>query len=143
MLTCGSRRQCKGHSKSGHPCRVAPQLVGASGYCRTHDPSLVDARKLQSLRGGATTARRFKPGITPEDLGPLETPSDAQRWLRTIAQAVGSRHLTHAEGNAMSKAVSEWIKARDLDVREQRLTELERKLKRLQQGGDKPMKVVR
>jgi hypothetical protein len=132
-------RRCKAKNLAGKPCGVTSHMVGESGYCFRHDPDKAEERARQSRRGGETTRRRhMKAGLKAADLGPLVNAADAQRWLERIAGAVGARELTHSEGQAMTRAVAEWIRARDLHVREVKLAELQRQLKELQEHQRQP-----
>jgi len=86
-------------------------------------------------RGGKTTAKRFKsPGLPAEELGPLDTVEDAQRWLKRIAQAVGERRLTHSEGATMTRAVKAWIQSEDTRLRASDLQELQEQIAELKRS---------
>ena len=83
-----------------------------------------DERTIAAARAGGQRRARRRRGLHAEDLGPLDNIGDAQRWLVLIAGAVGSRIITSAEGNAMTRCASEWLKAEDIRLRAEDLTEL-------------------
>lgn len=139
----GPELRCRGQNVDGSDCGAPPKLVDPfSGYCHSHDPDREEERRERSRKGGQTTARRFRSrGLTAEDLGPMETPADAQRILHRIAVGVGSREITHGEGQAMTAAVREWLKATDLRLRSENLRALEDQIRELK--GKKRMEVVK
>ena len=143
LRTMPPDRKCQGVGLDGSPCGAPPSLVDPlSGYCYSHDPNREEERKESSRRGGQSTARRFRPpGLTPEELGPLKTVQDAQKWLRLIAEAVGGRAISHSEGTSMTSAVREWLKAEDTRLRAEELKELQEEVKALKR--QRGMKAVR
>jgi len=129
----------RGPARCGMPnCKVPSDLLRHDPltdtyWCRGHDPdpTVAAQRKADQERGGMSTARRFKRGLDASELGELATPADAERWSRLVAVAVASGVLTPAQGNTTLRAVSEFVKSRDLRVREDRLSALESELQRL------------
>lgn len=89
--------------------------------------------RRRGLRG-AIAASGGK-GLNAARLGELTTVEDAQRWLRTIAQAVAEKRLTHNEGRTMTGAVREWIRAEDIRLRAVDLEELRGQLAELKRRG--------
>jgi len=132
----GSERACRGMTTKGQPCGAPPELVDpSSGYCASHDPEMREMLREAGRRGGQTTAKRFKsPGLPAEELGPLESVEDAQRWLRLIAQAVGERRITHSEGSSMTRAVKAWIQSEDTRLRATHLQELQEQIAELKRS---------
>jgi hypothetical protein len=50
-----SDAKCHGLRVDGEPCRST--IVAMSGYCYTHDPSVVEARTAARRRGGAASSK--------------------------------------------------------------------------------------
>ena len=101
---------CLGTNSSGEPC--AAPTVDATGYCPAHRAGGDEHMRELAVKGGkATAAKHESVAFTAEELTPLVTGDDAKLALDEIRVAVMTRRLTHAEGNAASKAVSEWVKA--------------------------------
>lgn len=134
--------RCSGTNSEGQACEVPPALLtqDADGrhWCSSHDPSpeAEQRRKLASMRGGEATRikhRKIK-ALDPGELGTLDTPEDAARWTRIIAEAVATGRLSTGAANAATRAVSQWLSARDLHVRETRLGRLEAEVERIRGG---------
>ena len=121
---------CKGFkADSGEPCGSLSHLVGPSGYCPAHDPGNAERMKEIATRGGhATAAKHASAGFTADELPAIITLEDAKRALDVIRVAVMTRKLTHAEGNAASKSVSEWVKAESAAVTGRIVNELQKDL---------------
>jgi len=85
-------------------------------------------KDIGSRGGHATKARWETPGFTPDELPPLLTLEDAKVCLDAIRRGILTRTITHAEGNAASKAVSEWCKAESAALTQRLVGELEREL---------------
>lgn len=130
-------RRCAGTTTDGHPCAVPPEWLRDDGagrfWCRAHDPdpAVRDAHRAATLLGGATTRLRSRRGLDPGELGPLSSPAHAQQWAATIARAVAEGRLSASAATAIVRSLSEWTKARDLHVRETRLTRLEQQMQKL------------
>jgi hypothetical protein len=72
----------------------------------------MESMKARSALGGAALAREYQSeGFTAEELPKLVTLDDAMAALDTVRVAVLSRRISHAEANAASKSISEWVKA--------------------------------
>jgi len=120
---------CKGFKGSGEPCGSLPHLVGPNGYCPSHDPDNAERMREIATRGGhATAAKHASVGFTADELAPMVTLEDAKRALDVIRVAVMTRKITHAEGNAASKSVSEWVKAEGAAVTGRIVNELQKDL---------------
>lgn len=135
---------CAGLTGDGAPCRVPPKLLSgpdAEGrwWCASHDPDPVvrQQQALASQRGAAATRARHRKlrALDRGELGPLDTPEDAQRWAATIARAVAEGRLAQGAANAATRALNQWLNARDLNVRESRLRKLENEVARLHGEG--------
>jgi hypothetical protein len=136
----GERHQCLGITPEGEPCQAPSKFVAASGFCMRHDPA-PDVRafaRSASIQGGLRTAQRFKrtKRLEPGALGALNTPEDCQRWCRIAAEAVAEGRLSNGQGSTIRALVAEWLKGRDLMVRESRLASLERRVEDLQPSGN-------
>ena len=120
-------RHCKAKNAHGAPCGAPESLVDpATGFCPSHGPGASQRMVEIGRKGAEATKRKYAGGGLPsEHLGSLETIRDAQRWLRMIAEAVGERRLTYSEGQSMTAAVREWIKAEDARLRAEDLQELQ------------------
>ena len=118
---------CRHVKKDGTPCRVRPSLVRPSGWCWFHDPANKEGRREARQRGG----RRRKKGIDPEDLGPLCTPQDAERWCVVAARAVAIGQITPAAGNTIRGLVGQFLEAQEKGWVRARLEELTARVERL------------
>jgi hypothetical protein len=85
-------------------------------------------KKIGSKGGQATKAKLASPGFDPEAVPPLETLEDAKAALDSIRRGVLCRTITHAEANAASKAVAEWVKTETATTTQRLVTELHREL---------------
>ena len=102
--------QCQSPRADGQPCESV--LAGADGFCPVHSPECRERfRVAQSLGGQATAAKFAGAAFTAEEVTALATIDDAKLALDQIRIAAMTRRLTHAEANAASKAVAEWVKA--------------------------------
>lgn len=79
---------------------------------------------LASLGGQAVKAKFGGQAFEAADIKPIESIEDAKEALDDIRVAIMSRRLTHAEGNAASKTVAEWVKAEGAAVTQRLITEL-------------------
>jgi hypothetical protein len=104
-------------------------LIDDSGYCPAHrDGGREHMADLGSRGGQATRAKLAGHAFTAEDLPPLHSIEDAKAALDVIRVAVMTRRLTHAEGNAASKATAEWIKGETAAITARLNTELRTEL---------------
>jgi hypothetical protein len=100
-----------------------------------HDPANAAERRRAQRLGGARSANRSRKGINPENLGPLRTPEDAERWCVEAARAVAAGQITPAAGNAVRGLVSQFLQAQDAGKVRARLEELTTRFERLQRQG--------
>lgn len=134
-------RHCGGINKRGEACTVPPEMLlfdeeSAAWWCVGHhpDPAIQEQRKAAAMRGSMRSKMRLSrrlQRLDPGELGRLETVADAQRQLAMLTEAVATGRLSPTQGNAASRAVIAWIRARDLSVRESRLAKLEQEVERL------------
>lgn len=75
-------------------------------------------------------------GLSSGELGPLESPQDAARWLEVVGRAASTGKLTHQQGRTIATTVREWLRAWDsgqvaeeLERLRQQVTELKGKRK--------------
>lgn len=124
-----SLRSCAGTNAEGASCGALPHLVGADGYCIAHRPGGAERMRELSAKGGESTARAWQSeGFKLDELPEMTTLEDAKLALDAIRRAVLTRKITHAEGNAASKAVSEWVKAESSAQTARIVNELQREL---------------
>ena len=129
--------RCKARKADGSPCMAPPSLVNpATGLCTSHAEGAAERLRASGRRGAQVTARRFKgKGIRPEELGPLETHSDAKRWLRLIGEAVVTGRLSNRDAQAGVKAIEAWLKAHGESVVAKDVAELREALDALRKRG--------
>jgi len=93
--------------------------------------------RRRGLRGGRATKEAWKrPGVAPDELGPLETVEDAQRWLRILASAVVSGRLDKGDAVAATRGVEVWLRASD-SLTEGDMERLAEKIEAIQGGKPK------
>lgn len=113
---------CAGLNARGEPCRSP--VVGSRPFCFSHDPTRREAYLASRRRGGVVTSSKHRRyGLTPNELGELHTHEDAERQLALISGAVATRRMDRADGDACTRAIGQWLKARSDKLR---LVELER-----------------
>jgi hypothetical protein len=116
---------CQALNASGSPCASPDHLVGPDGLCRTHREGGAERMaEIGRLGGAATRVRLTGEAFKAEELRPLRTIEDAKAALDLIRVAVMTRRLTHAEGNAASRAVAEWIKGETAAITARLVNEL-------------------
>jgi hypothetical protein len=139
-------RKRKGKKADGAPCEVPPSWVGDSGYCISHDPARRDELRQAGQKGGRIGGRAAKPkkGLHPGELGPLETPEDARRWLEIAGSAVAEGRLTSRDGHVAVRACEAFLKAFDAGALQDEVKELRAKLRRALQKllGHKSIKTT-
>ena len=79
------------------------------GVAVAHRPGGESEMKRRALRGAIASQRGR--GLAQGEVGPLETHSDAKRWLRLIGEAVITGRLSNRDAQAGVKAVEAWLKA--------------------------------
>ena len=135
--------RCRGQTKEGKQCESP--FVDKDGYCPAHGPDGTQRMRDRGQKGGDATRRRFSgAGLSADRLGSLETISDAQRWFRLIAQAVGERELSYSEGQSMTSSIREWVKAEDARVASEDLAALKAQIAEVRDGlkGNPKLEVV-
>ena len=92
-----------------------PHLVDqATGLCSAHAPNGQREMSRRAKKGGKATREVWKrEGVKADELGPLKSVSDAQRWLEVIGAGVVSGRLDKGDASAGVRAVEVWIKASD------------------------------
>ncbi len=85
-------------------------------------------REIAVKGGQATKAAWAAEGFALDELPRLTDIESAMAELDTVRQAAMTRRLTHAEANAASKAISEWIKGHAVLQTQRIVTELQREL---------------
>ncbi len=98
---------CAGVNQAGEPCQSP--LVGGDGFCPAHRPGGQAEMRRRGLKG-AIASRSCK-GLSPDELPPLRSPEDAERWAEIVGRAVSQKRLTHSEGRAVASLIREFLKA--------------------------------
>ena len=106
---------CQARNKDGSRCKAPPRLVDPiTGFCISHDPERRQAVKDAAQKGGKVMARRLRaPLLDDDDLPPLDSPHAAASWLEIIGRSVATGRLSNRDGDAVTRAVREWLKAHD------------------------------
>ena len=106
-------------------------------WCNSHDPDPVvaETRKLGQARGSLRTQMRFKRGLDAVELGSLTSAEDAKRWSAVIATAAACGRITPSQANAAIRAVHEFLRSHDQDVKENELSDLKRDVAALKRGA--------
>jgi hypothetical protein len=145
---------CMATNARGEPCQAPDHMTDGSGFCPSHREGSKERLRAAAAKGGeATKAKYAMEAFTAEQLSPIRSLEDAKLALDEIRVAVMTRRLAHAEGNAASKAVAEWIKAEgaattarlvnelrtELDLRLREIEELRAQLA----GKAKPIRMAR
>ena len=135
-------RRCSATNIAGEPCGAPASMVNDEGLCPAHRPGAKDHLAAIGHKGAEATRKKFHKGkgLDPGELGPLETPQDAARWLEAVGRTVSTGRLTHHQGRTIAATVREWLRAwdsgqvaEDLDKLRQQVAELKgkRKLERV------------
>jgi hypothetical protein len=131
--------RCREKNAKGEPCRAPASLVDPlSRCCPAHGPGAKERLSEQGKVGAQVTkqVRRKGKGLRPGELGPLNAPEDAKRWLRIIGRAVAEGRLRSRDGDAATRAVREWLRAYDVGTVAERLEQLQMHVEQLK-GGKK------
>lgn len=120
--------RCTATNGRGEPCKAPESLVDErTGLCVAHKDGNEMAERAR--KGGEATRRKYETdGIGADDLVTLTTLEDAKLALDQIRRGVLTRQITHAEANAGSKAVSEWVKTARALLTRSLVNELQREL---------------
>jgi hypothetical protein len=97
---------------------------------------------IASKGGQALRAKLAGSAFEASELKPIATLEDAKLALDEIRIAVMTRRLTHAEGNAAAKAISEWVKTQAATNTDKLVNELTVELKAKTQKIDELTKKV-
>lgn len=123
-----SQRTCTKVNARGERCGTAFGL-DATGACAVHREGGSERMREVSVKGGqATKAAWAAEGFTLAELPRLTDIESAMAALDTVRQAAMTRRLTHAEANAASKSLAEWIKGHAVLQTQRIVTELQREL---------------
>lgn len=126
--------KCAGTNADGSPCQAIPEFINPStGYCRSHDPAMEEARKKSGEKGARAAAR--KKGLTEDELPPLTDAKAAERWCEVIGRAIAVGRIPHTQGQAVMRSVSEFLRASEAGSTLDRIEELQAKLEQLQAGA--------
>lgn len=107
-----SWERCPHRKDDGERCGCRTRLNPETGLCVWHDPEREEQRRQMQRQGGKATAAKRRPdGLLPEELPPLESHEDAQRWLDRVGRAVATGRIDNRDANSVVRAVEAWIKA--------------------------------
>ena len=77
--------RCQGTNKRGEPCRAV--TVQANGWCRMHDPALVDKIARERSAGGKRTAQTWS------EHAQSQVERNVRKWFRPYEEALEARRL--------------------------------------------------
>lgn len=132
-------RRCAGVNVDGTPCTVPPELVMGSGYCFVHDPDRQQEVAAARARGAMSAARKLRRGLDEGELGPLESPADAQRWSRVTAAAVASGRITAQQGQSVARLLDQWNKSAEKGAAQDAVAEIMKLIRDRARRGDASM----
>jgi hypothetical protein len=112
---------------------------------------------IASKGGQALRAKLAGSAFDASELKPITTLEDAKLALDEVRIAVMTRRITHAEGNAASKSISEWVKTQvatntdklvneltgELKAKTQEIEELNKRIADLSRQQAKDSRVLR
>jgi len=123
-----TRTGCRGTNVRGGPCE-APESLVVNGWCGAHRAGGAEAMRERAVLGGAAKAMRDAgEAFTPDQLPPLQDLESAKAALDAVRVAVLCRRISANEGNAASKAVSEWVKTETAAITARLVNELRAEL---------------
>lgn len=104
-------------------CRNTLGLI--DGICVAHREGGTEKLRERAALGGEATKRKLDGGGFNEDeIVPLITIEDAKLAHDQIRRGIMTRRCTHAEGNAASKAVDNWVRTETAAITQRLVTEL-------------------
>ena len=125
------RVRCAGTNAAGEPCKST--IIQKDGFCSAHGPDGLNAMRERGKKG----ARALRtPGLKEGELGPLDNPDDAARWLRISGEAVATGRLTHQSCAALVRTVEGFLKAHDAGKVTRQLAALTDAAKDYERSGD-------
>lgn len=118
--------RCQHTGEDGVPCAAPPQFIQPNGWCWIHspDPEHKAGREQARKLAGARSAARLRKGINPANLGPLNTPEDAERWCVVAGLAVATGQITPAAGATIRSLVGQFLQAQEAGAVRKQLQEL-------------------
>lgn len=120
-----SEKRCAGINAEGKRCRSTALVDGEC--CTAHAEGGAERMRELARRGAAATNAKFARQFNADDLPPLRSLEDGERWAEAVARAVAAGQLTHAEGRTIGMLLREWREAykggRAVDELEARLDE--------------------
>lgn len=129
--------QCKGENADGTPCGAPPTMVDPdSGYCPAHDPDRADERRERAKAGGQATARKHRDGFSADELPPLESPADAERWMEILSRAMVAGRISRSKVDVARKGLKVWLSAHESGKLEAKFDRLVDGLESYRESGD-------
>ncbi len=129
---------CKATKQDGTPCLAPEDVLDVTGLCPAHGENAKQVMAERGSAGGKETQKRNREaregvsrGLTSDELGELETPADALRWLRLIGGAVATGNLGDRPAHAATRAVVAWMQAFDVAELVARLEAAEARLEEI------------
>ena len=108
-------RGCKAKNAQGEPCGMHPRLVDqVSQLCDAHAQNSHQEMSRRGSQGGRATREKWvRPGVSKEELGPLKTIADAQRWIRILTVAVASGRIDKGDAQIAIRGCEIWMRGQD------------------------------
>lgn len=123
-------RRCPGETESGR-CKVPEAFLLPDGFCLLHSPSpeykaVADAARV---KGGLRTAAKHARAVDLDSLPPLDGPRACAAWAEEVARATATGQLPASKAQAVARLLSEWRSAFNAGEMQERLEELERRVR--------------
>lgn len=131
------QQTCRGVRDDGQPCEQS-EMLDEDGLCPAHREGARERLREAGRRGGEATARRHRSEedtLESEELGQLESHSDAKARLDLICRAVLTGRIGRERADPSIRAIREWVSAHQAEVADEKLAELERRLAEIEAGG--------
>ncbi len=141
MTPARDEARCRATKDAGEPCGASPQLIGEDGFCPAHRPGARERLSEAGRKGAEALRDKYRRKNVQADTWALETPADAQEWLKQIGMAVLAGKITHGQADATTRAVRAWLLAHDAGTISDRLKELRAMVAELK--GDRKLRSVK
>lgn len=129
---------CQGTRDDGEPCQS--KIINDEGFCVAHRPGGKDELSRRGKKGG-TIAQHLKGNrVTREDLGPLDTYEDVQRWCYQVALGVAEGRMKEKAANSIVRVLKVWAEAeaesRTVEIVDELQDEIDRLKGQLDEGPE-------
>ncbi len=106
--------RCKATNANGTRCDSPEHLVNPeTGLCQAHAPGGSERMAEIGRKGAEALRDKYRRPNVQAGAWTLESPADAQEWLKRIAGADLAGAITHHQANAAAKALKTWLQAHD------------------------------